>query len=308
MRTGDLKILFASNDSIALPVLNALNQEAVLTIRTTESGRKKRINPIALWAEQNNKKIHCIDHLMKKEREEILCSGYDMLISFSFSRIFGPKFLSIFPKGCFNIHPSLLPKYRGPSPLQAALLNGDKTTAVVMQTISLKMDEGDIVSSQNISIEPCDDYHTLFEKASRSAVSVVNGFFEIYPKIIFSPQIGEPTYTGLISKSEGKISFSEYGENIERKIKAYSEYPRMRCSFNDQILILQKARFEKAVHSYENGLVVGYKKNDALQIAVNGGFLYVTELQKQGKSLTDAQSFINGNKAIIGQLLKECEA
>ena len=81
---GDLKILFASNDSIALPVLDSLNPEAVLTIRTTESGRKKRINPIALWAEKNNKKIHCIDHLMKKEREEILCSGYDMLISFSF--------------------------------------------------------------------------------------------------------------------------------------------------------------------------------------------------------------------------------
>ena len=57
MRTGDLKILFASNDSIALPVIDSLNPEAVLTIRTTESGRKKRINPIALWAEKNNKKI-----------------------------------------------------------------------------------------------------------------------------------------------------------------------------------------------------------------------------------------------------------
>lgn len=306
MSACDLKILFASNDSIALPVLNAINPSAVLTVRSVQSGRKKRINPIVAWAEKNNKKIYCVDHLMKEEREVIRSGGYDMLISFSFSKIFGPKFLSVFPKGCFNIHPSLLPKYRGPSPLQAALLNGDETTAVVMQTIALGMDEGDIVSKKQITIDSFDDYKSLSEKAALTAVGVVNDFFAMYPNVVYSPQTGKATYTSLISKSEGNISFNEYGQITERKIKAYSEYPRMRCMYNDSILIFQKARFEKADHTYTPGFVVGFYRENGLKIAVNGGFLYVTELQKEGKALTEALSFINGNKGIINQTLQEC--
>lgn len=306
MLTHNLKILFASNDSIALPVAETINPFGVLTVSSHESGRKKRENPISSWAIKNDKKVYSVSHLMSEEREMIQNEGYDMLISFSFSRIFGPKFLSIFKKGCFNIHPSSLPKYRGPSPLQNALLNGDETTEVTMQTIALKMDEGDIVARKTIKIDKSDDYKSLSQKASQTAIDVVKYFFNSYPNIVYSPQIGDASYTSLIPKTEGLISFNDGGEVIERKIKAYSEYPRMRCLFDDKILILQKASFEKEGHDYPFGTVVSLNKNKGLQIAVKNGFLYVYELQKEGKGLMDALSFVNGNKNIINCTLKEC--
>lgn len=300
----DIRILFASNDNIALETLKELNPDAVLTTVDHSSGRKRKINVIKEWGENNNKKCYEVEHIYKEEREEIKKGNFDMLISFSFSKIFGEKFLSIFPLGAFNIHPSPLPKYRGPSPIQNAILDGIKNTSVVIQTISLKMDEGDIVLKHDIEIQNDDDYTTLSEKISKASSDLIKKFTSTYPNIKYSKQEGDATYTHLISKDAGIIDFNESGEIIERKIRAYKVYPRLKCYFNDKFLFLTKATFESSKDIKESGYVIENDKKRGLKIATNGGYLYVNKLQLEGKNEVDNNAFINGYPMIIGTVLK----
>lgn len=298
------KILFASNDDIALEVLKTLNPYGVLTTKEHSSGRKKRINPIKEWAILNNKKLYEVEHILKEEREEIQKENFDVLISFSFSKIFGPKFLAIFPQGTFNIHPSSLPKYRGPSPLQSAIINGDKNLDVVLQTISSKMDEGDIVFSTAVKIDNDDNYKTLKDKVSNKAITLINEFKDNYPYFNYTKQSGEPSYTHLIDKNEGIIDFSNNGEILERKIRAYYIFPRMRCFFYGRILFILKAKFKSEIHNEQLGKVISFDKINGLKVAVKDGYLFIERLQLEGKKEVDSNSFVNGYKEVIGAVLE----
>lgn len=300
-----IKVLFASNDSIALDVIDALKPDAVLTTKSIQSGRKVKVNEIQEWAIKNGVKFYEVEHLLKAEREEIQKDGYDVLISFSFSRIFGEKFLSIFKGGAFNIHPSSLPQFRGASPIQSAILNGLEETDIVMQTISLGMDEGDIILKESVDIDFSDNYITLSDKIRRRSKNLIEKFIECYPDFEYKKQEGTPTYTSLISKDEGLIDFSENGKLIERKIRAYVVFPRMRCTFNGKVLIITEASFQDAeTSSNDLGIVKEFDKKNGLKVSLKGGYLYIKRLQLQGKAETDYKAFYNGYPSIVGTKLE----
>lgn len=304
MDRKDLKILFASNDSISLDCLNFLHPEGVLTVKSKQSGRKKAVNPVTEWALNNN--IECIEveHLLKDEREYIQEKGYNLLISFSFSKIFGPKFLSIFTKGAFNIHPSSLPMFRGPSPIQNSILSNLKKTDITLQTISEKMDEGDIVFQKEIQIEESDDYVTLSNKIKTQSPALLQELINNYPNLSLKPQIGEATYTKLIEKSEGVVSLkNDDGFVIDRKVKAYVSFPKVRVKWQDKNIIILKTSFEKADVKQSYGSVIEYDKNKGIKVATKGGYLYISRLCLETKAESDAASFVNGHRNIIGGIL-----
>lgn len=298
-----MKILFASNDAISLPVIKSLNPFGILTVKSKESGRKKRINPISEWARENGKVLFEVEQLKSQEREEIGAHGFDMLISFSFSKIFGPKFLSLFNKGAFNIHPSALPEFRGPSPIQASILKGLKKTRITLQTIALGMDEGDIVRSVELDIDEKDDFVSLSEKVGNKSVELIKEFYSSYPEYELQKQQGEPSYTTMIEKSEGCIDFNENIIDVERKIRAYSVFPRMHCIYNNKRLFFITATAEEANVEHEPGKVVEFDKKKGFKICFKNGYLYVTSLQMEAKAVMDARSFYNGNNGLVGTVL-----
>lgn len=304
MDRKELKILFASNDSIALECLNFLHPDGVLTVKSQQSGRKKVENPIVEWAKQNNTECIEVEHLLKEEREYIQNKGYNLLISFSFSKIFGPKFLSIFTKGAFNIHPSSLPAFRGPSPIQNSILSNLRKTDITLQTISERMDEGDIVFQKEIQIEESDDYITLSNKIRANSPILLEELFKNYPNLDLKPQIGDATYTKLIEKSEGNVFFEqEEGFVIDRKVKAYVSFPKVRVKWQDKNIIILKSYFEKSKVDEPYGMVVEYCKNKGIKVASKGGYLYISRLCLESKAECDASSFVNGHKNIIGGIL-----
>ena len=141
----------------------SVNQICLSLSRTPESvngiitaqGRHKTsaATAVARFAEERGIPLFTPEHLNAASREEIASIRPDILVCFAYGHIFGPKFLSLFPLGAINLHPSLLPKYRGPAPVNAAILNRDVETAVTVQTISLAMDEGDILAQEAVELD-----------------------------------------------------------------------------------------------------------------------------------------------------------
>ncbi|MBP5754149.1 MAG: methionyl-tRNA formyltransferase, partial [Treponema sp.] len=152
-----MKIIYAGSPEAAKETLQILieNQNkygfevaGVLSNPPSAQGRHKELinTPVANLALENNLPLFTFEHLDSAAREQILPLGADLLVCFAYGHIFGPKFLEMFKMGGINLHPSLLPKYRGCTPIPAAILNRDKETGFTVQRLSLKMDEGEILA------------------------------------------------------------------------------------------------------------------------------------------------------------------
>jgi len=160
----NLKILYAGSplpSSIVLKNLIELGSGrgyeivAVLTNPPSPRGRHKELIPteVAQVAQEHGIPVLAFDHLLAEAREAVAPLGADLLVSFDYGRIFGEKFLALFPLGGINLHPSALPKYRGCTPVPAAILNGDKTFGIAVQKLALKMDEGDILAQASVPLD-----------------------------------------------------------------------------------------------------------------------------------------------------------
>lgn len=321
-----IRILYAGSPEASCNTLKYLfeNQEkydfviaGVLSNPPTAKGRHKELTntPVAEFAKNNNIPYFTPEHLDSAARENVLTVQADLLVSFAYGHIFGPKFLSLFKFGGVNLHPSLLPKYRGCTPVPAAILNRDEKTAATIQTLSLKMDEGDILAQEIINLNQTETGEDLLNHAaeigSKLICEVINKCNVENEIPEGKPQSGEPSYTKIITKDDGKIDWSQSAETIEAKIRAYYPDPSCWTLENNSPLKILKANYfsesDEKVISYKNepvGKVVDYKKSDGIFIKTGDGVLCVVKLQRQGKNPMEYKDFMNGARNFVGTILE----
>ena len=149
----------------------------------------------------------------------------ELLVCFAYGHIFGPKFLAMFPYGGINLHPSMLPKYRGCTPVPAAILNGDSETGITIQTLSLKMDEGDILAQKIVKLIGNETTFSLLNDSAEIGAGLICEIIKAANETGKLPegvkQTGEASYTDIIKKEDGKIDWSLPAKKIEAKIRAY---------------------------------------------------------------------------------------
>ena len=329
-----MKILYAGSPEAAKKTLEILveNQKkygfeivGVLSNPPSAKGRHKELTPtpVAAYAQEKNIPVFTPEHLDAQAREQIAPLNADLLFCFAYGHIFGPKFLALFPLGGVNLHPSMLPKYRGCTPVPAAILNRDKQTAVTIQTLGLKMDEGDILAQEIVDLNFSETGESLLnysaEKGAELFLQLVektnnniqNGKSELPEG---KKQEGEPSYTKIILKEYGKIDWNLPVEVIEAKVRAY--FPDPACFTYEKIsetnvqtirilqgkMILDEAVFSK-YQNEANGKVVDFVKNDGIYIKCSNGIYCVTLLQRQGKKEMNHKDFMNGAKNFVGTQL-----
>lgn len=329
-----LRILYAGSplaSAIVLRRLIAASEAAesifsivgVLTNPPSTRGRHSVLVPteVARVAEQHEIRTFCFEHLKSEAREAVSSVGADILVSFDYGRIFGPRFLSLFRLGGINLHPGRLPEYRGCTPVPAAILNGDGSLFVTVQKLALKTDEGDILAQTELPLDGTETTGFLLDgdgKASR----VTDAGAELLDKVLVRaaralngeddfegiPQSGECFYTPLIQKDSGAIDWSCDAGQICRKIRAYTPWPLCFTGCNGaKLLILKASVSDRKLDSSESvapGTVLSYRKSAGIEIACgNGSVLAVTELQWQAKKAMDYKSFMNGARNFIGSVL-----
>lgn len=251
-----MKIVFFGTPDYVLPILKEIHRKfvtgpgispivAVVTRPPKPVGRKQimEYSPVDKWAhEKGIDTFYSANELLESNLD------FDLGILASYGEIIRKEVINLFPQGILVIHPSLLPKYRGASPVQSAIANGDKNTGLTVFRMDEKMDHGPIISSFPEEITEDDTYESLrnrlFEKSADFVVNMIPNY--IKQKIKLKPQDeDQATYTKIISKQDGFVDIEKDApETIERKIRAYNPWPGVWCYFNDKRLKILKAHIE----------------------------------------------------------------
>lgn len=225
----------------------------------------------------------------------------DIILTMAYGQIIPQAVLDIPTFLPLNLHGSILPKYRGASPIQSALLNGDKSTGITLMEMVDKMDAGRMFYKKEIAISNEDNYESLSIKLAHLAYEV---FDEGIQDVIDGINKGEEqdenfvTFTKKIKPEESFIDFNDSAEAIVNKIRAFYPDPGTYFVFNGEKIKLGKAKVIEANHHKNSATILTYNKNEFI-IACKENALSIELLQKPGKKMMDYKSFFNGNQKLF---------
>jgi len=228
----------------------------------------------------------------------------ELIVVFAYGKILPKEVLEIPPYGCWNVHLSLLPKYRGASPVQWALLQGEKETGVTIMLMDEGMDTGPILLQKKLPIEEEDNLPSLLEKLSKLSVSALDEALRLFKegKLEPKPQPEEGvSYAPLIKKEDGYVSFEEEAEVIFRKIKAFYPWPGVFTKFRGKLLKIHKARVLPEESPKRPGEILKIEK-EGIAVATKKGILLLEEVQLEGKKRISAYDFAQGYRLKPGEL------
>ena len=229
----------------------------------------------------------------------------DLVITLAYGQIVPQGFLDIPRFGCLNLHGSLLPKLRGASPVQTALINNEKVTGVTLMEMVAAMDAGRMYGKKEVVIEEDDNATSLFKKISEAAKDLV---LELLPKYVNGELEGIPqdenevTFCSLIKPEQEKLDLSKDILEVYGYIRGLSDEPGAYLYLDNQKLKIFKAQIANDLVTAEVGTIVQADKRGLL-LQCRNGQLAILELQKEGKKRMDYKAFINGNQNLLGTKL-----
>jgi len=233
----------------------------------------------------------------------------DLGIIAAYGQILPKDILDIPQYGFLNVHPSLLPKYRGPSPIQTAILKGDKKTGVSIIRISEKMDAGPILSQKEMELNQGETFLSLHDKLAEVGAELL---LDILPKLskgkayFINQEEKEATYTKILKREDGKIDWQLPAKNIERQIRAFDPWPGSYTVWENRKIKIKKARLFRNPGNakYPVGKVLVVLDNEIGIQCGDGDFLAVEVLQLEGKKEIKADDFLRGYNDFIGAILE----
>lgn len=302
-----MKVFFAGTPGIAVPALERISRDheivGVLTNPDRGSGRGRGLTccPVKLKADELGITSFQPEVIDSAFIDEVKSLGAEILAVVAFGKIFKKEFIDIFPKGGLNVHPSLLPKFRGASPIQSALLSGDAETGVSIQRLALKMDSGALLKQERYAYkgdETGDSLTTYFAERGAELLSGVITAIEEGSAEEIEQNNDDATYCTYINKEDGKIDWNDSAEAIERRLRAFTPWPGIFTSYDGRKLNIIEANLFKSDLEEDAvpGKVVGIDKNNGILIKTGDGILSVQKLQLQSKKALDWKSFLNGVK------------
>ncbi len=302
-----MKIIFMGTPDFSVPTLDAIKKDGneivlVVTQPDKKKGRKGILTPppVKEWAVKNNISIFQPVKLREKQNiEELEKYEADVIVVAAFGQILPKEVLDMPKYGCINVHASLLPKYRGASPIQWAILNGDDETGVTTMQMGVGLDDGDILLQKKVPISSEDTGGSLFDKLSKVGADLLIETLHRIEKndIVRIPQDDEKaTHVGLIKKDFGILSFDEENKYILNKIRALNPWPSAFTFYKDKIVKIWKAKSVSFNNKgYEYGDLVVENKDELLVVTRNGA-ISILELQEEGKKRIKAADFLRGHK------------
>jgi len=306
---GNLKIVFMGTPEFAVPSLKRLLEEGyeiplVITQPDKPAGRGRKVKPPPVKTFALEKGIHVYQPERLKGNEELEERlkelAPDLIVVVAYGKIL-PSWLLDVPKfGVLNVHASLLPKYRGASPIQSALLNGEEETGVTVMKVSERLDAGDILSQKKIKITESDNAETLSKKLSHEGALLLSETIPLYVsgKVKPVPQNeSEATYCFQIRKEMGKIDWEKPAREIFNMVRAFTPWPSAYTFFRGKRVQLLKVF--PVSEAGEPGEVV--KAGKELIVAAGEGALRIDSLKPEGKKSITGEDFVRGYRVKVGE-------
>jgi methionyl-tRNA formyltransferase len=305
------KIVFMGTPDFAVPTLRALiahhTVTAVMTQPDRPAGRGGEIqmSPIKRVALEHNIPVLQPEKIRRRANiEELRQYEADAYVVAAFGQILPQEVLDIPPHGSINVHASLLPRWRGAAPIQAAIRAGDNETGVTIMKMDAGLDTGPMLSTGTLPIMLDETGESLHDKLSTLGadllVSTLPGYFSGAIQPHPQPEHGV-TFAPRIEKEEGRIDWREYAVVIDRLVRAFTPWPGTFTDWNGKTL---KIISGKAVYTGadEPGLV-SMDVFDQIAIGTGGGLYFPTMVQLAGKKATPIEDFVRGYPDFIGAKL-----
>jgi methionyl-tRNA formyltransferase len=313
------KLIFFGTSNFSAQIFRTLSKEYRIVLTVTQPdravGRKAETQESSVSKESGNLGIPTYkpESLKTLEAEKIIKNaGANIFIVVAYGKIIPKNILDIAKRGPINIHGSILPAYRGASPIHSALLNGDKSTGITIMLMDAEMDHGPILSSKSIDINRDETFIELEQRLAKLAESLI---LETIPKYLsgeIKPQEQDhnrATFTKIITKSDGKIDWNQSSEQIYNKYRAYIKWPGIWTIWDNKILKLLKVsplKESKIINNQNTGdIAIGtvLQLQDSIVIKCGSEMLVLEDLQLEGKQKISASDFINGRPEFIGSIL-----
>ncbi len=302
-----MRIIFFGSSEFAVPVLEALFRREEVALVVTQPDKKKGRSlrpcptPIKRAAEDLNIRVLQAERLDSDETVRYLAGlASDIFVVVSFGQILNKKLLEIPRLYPLNVHASLLPEYRGAAPISWALANGEKETGVTIIRMNEKMDEGDIMLSESISIGSDDDAVELSGRLSQKGSDLLLKAIELIKtdEISFMPQDSSlATYAPRLKKEDGLIDWRWTAKKIYDRIRAFVPWPVCYTYWNERALKIWRAAPEGIGQYLKPGTILETNKKGLL-VGTGEGNLRIKELQLEGGRRMAADEFIKGHREL----------
>lgn len=300
----------APGEKRALPVLDALARGnfdivAVVTQPDRPVGRDQHLEapPVKVRAQELGLPV-----LQPETIKGAELPSSELGVVAAYGKIIPKEILDHFPKGVLNVHPSLLPKYRGPTPIQTAIAKGDSQTGVSIILLDEEMDHGPILAQEVVKILPEETTPALETRLAEVGADLLVRTMPKWRAGEITPQPQDhasATYTKMLTRDDGRINWSESAEVIARKLRAFTPWPGIWTQWKGtrvKILAALSSHFHTLEHgSALPGAVVRGK--DALEIICGSGTLAITALQPEGGRPMTAEEFLRGHAEIAEDML-----
>lgn len=299
-----IRVVFMGSPDFALPALRLLAQTyrvvGVVTQPDRASGRGRELKapPVKLLAQELIIPVIQPERLREPEAmAQLKAWNPDLIVVAAFGQILKKDVLELPQHGCINVHASLLPRWRGAAPINAAVLAGDEETGVTIMKMDVGLDTGPMLAKRSLRIKPDDTTGSLIGALSTLGadllIETLPGYID--GKVTLKPQPEDGvTYAPMLKKEDGRLDFEKPAVELERRIRAMNPWPGAWFEWNGAPLKVLKARtdilFTYMNQTPGNRLVSG---NEPV-VATSNGFLFLEEVQPPGKKQMSGKSFLAG--------------
>lgn len=308
------RILFMGTPEFAVPTLEGLVERGHCVIaavtqpdRPRGRGRKSEAPPVKTAAEKHGIPVLQPERVRDEEFLRVFRGlAPELVVLVAFGQILPGEIIDFPAMGCINVHPSLLPRYRGAAPINWALIRGEVRTGVTIIRMDRGVDSGDILLQEEMPIEPEDDYDSLHDRLARQGARLLLNAVEdiMAGKVSGRPQDhSQATYAPRLKKEDGHLIWSAGAAEILNRIRGLSSSPGAYAFLKGKQLKIVTAVAERAAVSEAPG-TIGLERKEGLPVAALDGYVYLKEVQLEGKKRMPVLDFLRGFRIAPGERLQ----
>lgn len=310
-----LRAVFLGTPDFAVPSLRALVDEvdllAVVTQPDRPQGRGRQVAPPPVAEIARRLGLRVLQPARLKDPsviETLRALKPDIIVTVAYGKIIPPQILALPPLGCINVHPSLLPKYRGASPIQAAIADGERETGVTIMYQSEALDAGDIILQRRVPIAPEDTAQTLEARLADTGTAALVEALRLIaagtaPRV---PQDeSKASYVGKLTKDDGRIDWTRSATVLANFIRAMDPWPSAYTWRRGRLLKIWKGTAVQgpAAGDATPGTVVEIRRGEGFVVSTGAGALLVSEVQPEGRRRMTAEEYARGARLEVGERL-----
>ena len=305
-----MRIIFLGTPDFSVPTLAKLcdsNHEIIAVVtqpdKVKNRGHELLPPPVKVFAKEKGLNVLQYRKIREDGVNDLKHLNPDIMVTCAYGQILSQEIIDIPKHGIINVHASLLPKYRGSSPINWAVINGEEKSGITLMKTEIGIDTGDMLGTVECEISDDETAGELFDKMSQLGGDLL---IENLEKIengtaVFTPQNHDlATHCKMFKKSDGAIDFAKSAKDVHNHIRGMNPWPCAYFSYNDNIVKVFESKVSDVEHDGEAGEVVVSDTKNGLVIKCGEGAVEVLSLQYPNSKRVDAKSFLNGRNILIG--------